>query len=291
MLHWRLILGALFIGALIGLIALDHSAAAPGAWLLPLALVLTVVATSETLDLLAAAGMRPAAWIVHAGNLAVVGVAWAPWLVRGSDAAAAGHGSASWPTALLVLALAALFAAEIARYGREGSVAANLGGGGFALVYVGAALGLIVQLRMTWGLGALVSFVVVVKMGDIGAYTVGRLVGRHKLAPAVSPGKTIEGFVGQLVFCCAAAWAALAGLTPWIDGRSAPGGPAWNWLLFGVLMAGFGLLGDLAESLLKRQAGRKDSSRWMPGFGGVLDLLDSLLLAAPAAWVFWSLLA
>jgi len=63
----------------------------------------------------------------------------------------------------------------------------------------------------------------------------------------------------------------------------------WRWLIFGIVVGGTGIAGDLAESLLKRDLGRKDSSRWMPGFGGVLDLLDSLLFAAPVAYVCWAL--
>jgi phosphatidate cytidylyltransferase len=60
-----------------------------------------------------------------------------------------------------------------------------------------------------------------------------------------------------------------------------------NWLFYGVLLGIAGIFGDLAESLIKRDVGRKDSSTWMPGFGGVLDLLDSLLFAAPVAWLCW----
>jgi phosphatidate cytidylyltransferase len=60
-----------------------------------------------------------------------------------------------------------------------------------------------------------------------------------------------------------------------------------GWLIYGILLGGAGMLGDLAESLLKRDVGRKDSSDWLPGFGGVLDIVDSLLLAAPVAWACW----
>jgi phosphatidate cytidylyltransferase len=65
-------------------------------------------------------------------------------------------------------------------------------------------------------------------------------------------------------------------------------GPWWGWIAFGLLVGGAGMVGDLAESLLKRDVGRKDSSTWMPGFGGVLDVLDSLLLSAPVAWACWA---
>jgi phosphatidate cytidylyltransferase len=66
-------------------------------------------------------------------------------------------------------------------------------------------------------------------------------------------------------------------------------GPWWGWILYGVLISVVGMLGDLAESLIKRDVGQKDSGSWVPGFGGVLDMLDSVLLAAPVAYGCWSL--
>jgi phosphatidate cytidylyltransferase len=65
--------------------------------------------------------------------------------------------------------------------------------------------------------------------------------------------------------------------------------PAWGWLAYGLIVGVAGMLGDLAESLIKRDLGRKDSSDWMPGFGGVLDVLDSILFAAPVAYLCWAL--
>jgi phosphatidate cytidylyltransferase len=148
----------------------------------------------------------------------------------------------------------------------------------------------IAQLRMAFGIGALASLVIVVKMGDTGAYTIGRLFGRHKMAPLVSPGKTIEGAVGAIVFACVGAWLSFHFL------GSTMNFPAWKtfncigggWWVYGLCVGLAGLLGDLAESLIKRDVGQKDSSTWMPGFGGILDILDSLLLAAPVAWFCWT---
>jgi phosphatidate cytidylyltransferase len=159
----------------------------------------------------------------------------------------------------------------------------------FAVVYVGLLLDFVVLLRLAYGVAALASLVIVVKMADTGAYAVGRLLGRHKMAPVLSPGKTWEGAVGALLLASAASWATFAWLVPAAAPDDlAPGMPG-GWLVFGLLIGVMGMLGDLAESLLKRDAGLKDSSRWMPGFGGVLDLLDSILLAAPAAYACWAL--
>jgi phosphatidate cytidylyltransferase len=143
---------------------------------------------------------------------------------------------------------------------------------------------------------ALVSLIAIVKMSDTGQYAVGRLIGRHKLAPVVSPGKTWEGAIGGLVFAIATAWLIFAWSAPRMTnspgglpplGESVAGGVRIT--LFAVLLAAAGLLGDLAESMLKRDAEVKDSSTWLPGFGGVLDLMDSLLGAAPVAYLLWAL--
>ena len=106
----------------------------------------------------------------------------------------------------------------------------------------------------------------------------------------MSPGKTIEGGVGGLLFAVFGAWLSLAVLWPAMSRVTPPTVLAWQWLGFGLTVGVAGMLGDLAESLLKRDLGHKDSSDWMPGFGGVLDLLDSILVAAPIAYVWWQYL-
>jgi phosphatidate cytidylyltransferase len=112
----------------------------------------------------------------------------------------------------------------------------------------------------------------------------------------VSPGKTWEGAIGGMVFAIGTAWFIFSWAAPRMVvastvsqplTESVPGGV--RIVLFAVAVAAVGLVGDLAESMLKRDAEVKDSSRWLPGFGGVLDLLDSLLLAAPVAYLFWAL--
>ncbi len=165
----------------------------------------------------------------------------------------------------------------------------NAAGGILAVLYVGMMLYSAVSLRMLHGIGAVAAWIIVVKMGDSGAYFIGRSFGRHKLAPHLSPGKTIEGAIGGLASACLGSWLAFQFLVPYCSPSSdyTPG-PWWGWIVFGLLVGAAGMMGDLVESLLKRDAGRKDSSTWMPGFGGVLDILDSLLLSAPVAWFCWA---
>ncbi len=129
----------------------------------------------------------------------------------------------------------------------------------------------------------LVYLVFVTKITDVGAYFVGRLWGKHKLAPILSPKKTVEGAIAG--FACA--W--LASLLMYAIGKKYSGGAFdLNFVeasCLGILLGVLGQVGDLAESLLKRDAVVKDSNR-LPGLGGVLDLVDSLLLTAPVLYLF-----
>jgi phosphatidate cytidylyltransferase len=294
MLHWRLLLGTLLIAALIGLCWLDNSSTIPGSCLFPLAIAASLMATTELLDLAERAQLRPIRWTVQCGNLLLVMSSWVAvfeqcW--QKGFLPELGLAAYAWESAVLLAlgssVLLVLFG-EMVRYQKPGGNMANMAVGIFALVYIGLMLCLAVQLRIVWGIGALASWVIVVKMGDIGAYTVGRLIGRHKMAPRISPGKTIEGAVGALVFSCLGAWLTFWLLVPVSVAGWVEPGPWWGWFAFGLLVGGAGMLGDLAESLLKRDVGVKDSSTWLPGFGGVLDIVDSLLLSAPVAWFCWA---
>ena len=121
---------------------------------------------------------------------------------------------------------------------------------------------------------------------DIGAYAVGRLMGRHKLIPAVSPGKTVEGALGGLLATMAVAVLFERMLLAPHAHLALPG---WRALAFGALISIVAQIGDLAESLLKREAGVKDSSRILPGHGGILDRFDSLFFVLPTAYLLLDL--
>jgi phosphatidate cytidylyltransferase len=293
MFRWRVVLGIVIVAILVGMAWLDYLAevrwpAIPrGMWLLPVAVFFTVTATREALHLAAAGGMRPVPWAVYCGNLLVVLSGWLPPVISGGPDTPVPAARAGWPLLALAVGAMLVFVSEMHRYERPGGVTVNVAAAVFTLVYVGLMLSFAVQLRMAWGVGALASLLIVVKMGDTGAYTVGRLIGRHQMSAAVSPRKTFEGAIGALAFACLGSWLTFTWLVPLMAPTTGKPDP-WRWILFGLLVSSVGMLGDLAESLLKRDAGRKDSSRWLPGLGGVLDLLDSLLLAAPIAWYCWA---
>jgi phosphatidate cytidylyltransferase len=152
-------------------------------------------------------------------------------------------------------------------------------------LYTGLPLGAVASIRMTSGAGQVLLLILIVAASDSAQYYTGRMFGRHKLAPAVSPAKTVEGAIGGLVFATVAGAVAgprlshIESLTPLVGA------------LVGLFVAAFGIVGDLFESLLKRSAGVKDSSTLIPGHGGVLDRIDSYLFAAPCYYVVLTWLA
>jgi phosphatidate cytidylyltransferase len=151
-----------------------------------------------------------------------------------------------------------------------------------AFLYLPWSLGYVLLLRETpdpgLGLWTLSLPLVASFATDIGAYFAGRFFGRHKLAPEISPGKTLEGSMGGILF----SFLALLAYTTWVR-EVFPFGLLELWL-FSLLLSLAAQLGDLAESMLKRFAGVKDSGRFLPGHGGLLDRIDSLLFTFPLTY-------
>jgi len=159
------------------------------------------------------------------------------------------------------------------------------------ILYLGLLPQYLLRVRVadpSGGVWLLLYFVGTVKICDIGAYFTGRAVGRHKLIKWLSPGKTVEGLAGGV-----ACSILVAVLVPWLVEKYASSSSDLHGLfpglgracVFGLLMALVGQAGDLLESLFKRDAQAKDSANAVPAFGGVLDILDSPLLAAPIAYL------
>ena len=129
------------------------------------------------------------------------------------------------------------------------------------------------------------AFLILIWMSDTAAYVFGSLFGKHKLAPNISPGKTWEGFLCSCVFTVGLA----VGLS-YIPYFQQSGLQLWQWIVLAVIVSAFATWGDLLESLIKRTAGVKDSSNLIPGHGGLLDRIDSLLLVAPASLIYFIIL-
>jgi phosphatidate cytidylyltransferase len=124
-------------------------------------------------------------------------------------------------------------------------------------------------------------FILLTKFSDMGAYLVGSLIGKHKMIPRISPGKTWEGFAGALAVSTTASLL----FFHFFYGHM-PGMNRLHAVILGLILGSTAVLGDLIESLFKREAGVKDSGKMFPGIGGILDLLDSLLFNAPIMYLY-----
>lgn len=154
----------------------------------------------------------------------------------------------------------------------------------FGLMYVPWLLNFLQKINFFPGVDGryfLLYFVLITKFSDMGAYAVGSLIGKHKMIPRISPGKTWEGFVGAIVVSTAASVAFAHLFRPHMAGMN-----LLHAVLLGIILSICAVIGDLIESIFKREAGVKDSGRFFPGIGGILDLLDSLLFNAPIMYLY-----
>jgi phosphatidate cytidylyltransferase len=179
---------------------------------------------------------------------------------------------------IVVFCSVALALLAVARGRPEEDVLRSVAVSLFPMLYLGGALGVSLLAREQYGVKALLIPFLTIVISDSAQYYGGRTMGRRKLAPAISPKKTVEGAITGIV--------AAAIATPLLGMWAFPGRPVASFVVLGVLLANAGICGDLFESLLKRSAGVKDASGLIPGHGGMLDRIDSLLFAGPVYYLF-----
>jgi phosphatidate cytidylyltransferase len=300
MLGTRLVIGLSMVGFILLVLCTDE-------WFAPwfpvwfaLAVVVMGASALELVGLMNATGVRPSGNTVLGGVMALVVANWVPhlidryglavgWTVRPesfdpmSPIAALG-----WPLLTFAAVVMAAFLVRSIQFPEPESTTATIAVTILAVAYVGLLGSFIIQIR--WfegpyhGLVPIVYLIATAKGADTGAYTAGRLLGRHKLWPRLSPNKTIEGAIGGM-FAGVGASLIVAGIA-----RDLLRIPTLGWseaIGFGLVVGLAAQLGDLMESMIKRDCARKDASAAVPGFGGVLDVLDSLLFAAPVAFGYW----
>lgn len=298
MLGARVVSGVLIVAALVLTLYLDQ-------WLapwFPLWFCVTgagmAAVTVELAGLMDETATRPSLQVALGGVAAILLANWAPHIVSMRPASdrisaivfepSAAVSSLGWPLLSFVAVFMLTFVVESLRFKEPGRAVASIAGTILIVGYAGLLGTFVIQMR--WldgckhGLMPLAFLIASTKGADTGAYTVGRIAGRHKLWPAVSPNKTIEGAVGGLAFALIAAL-----LVEWVARSSVSlSGVGWPAAIcFGLVLGVVGQLGDLMESMIKRDCRRKDASAVVPGFGGVLDVLDSTLFAAPVAYGLW----
>ena len=167
-------------------------------------------------------------------------------------------------------------------YSRESSPLTNLAYSYMGQMYIALPLGLMsMYYTLPDGTALLLAMFVMIWLSDTGAFCVGSLMGRHKLFPRISPAKTWEGFCGGVVFVIASAFVMKYCFGYWFEFTS-----IGSLCGLGVVVAAFATWGDLVESLIKRTLGVKDSGNLLPGHGGILDRIDSLLLVIPASLIY-----
>ena len=257
----------------------------------------TMLLLREFYRLSRAAGAAPLARFGLAAGAALVILHWLSlpevfeWLRVPPEIADAVR-PALMPLGAAAVVMAAFFCQAFQRDVQASRLAiANIGATLLGLLYVLCLTLFLVKIRhlggATWnetGFWLLMQTVVVVKMMDTGAYFTGRAVGRTKLIPRISPGKTWEGLAGGFVAAVATAIAFQHFRVGELTGGAFT---LIHAVVFGLLVGFAGQAGDLAESLLKRSVGAKDAGTLLPGFGGALDVMDSFLCAAPVAYMIY----
>ncbi|MEM9415771.1 MAG: phosphatidate cytidylyltransferase [Planctomycetota bacterium] len=277
MLKYRLTLGPILIALLLAVLWLDQFMQDAHAWRPGMVIFVAImlpairIASTELARMFDAKGYQ-----VSANTMFLAGTAGCIGLIT------TGHGNAyDDPHTRLVLVASAGCAAVAlalllhARKKQPGGALAAASAAALAFLYLGLMPGFFLALRAEHSAWTLAAAILVVKACDIGAYATGMTIGKHKLIVWLSPGKTWEGLVGGVILAMIVSLLFLRPLADLTPGYA---------LLVGAILGGVGQLGDLAISMLKRDTGIKDSGRVLPGFGGVLDLIDSPLLAAPVAY-------
>ena len=264
----------------------DLRKAVASAVVLLIAIAASLLVWKTAFMFIVAAAVVVAVWELHKGFQAKdIDLPEQPLMLGGVVMVVVAYvwGSAALVTATAVTALVIML--WLLRRGIEGYVK-NSTASVFTLVYV-PFLGSFVALMLAEGgitggglddegVQGIITFVLVTIASDIGGYVAGVLFGKHPMAPVISPKKSWEGFAGSVVFCVVIGWALVVYL---LDGDW------WVGVLLGLIAVVMATLGDLCESVIKRDLGIKDMSNVIPGHGGLMDRLDSLLATAAPIWL------
>lgn len=301
MLGRRLISAAVIISAMLLLLyadfqlGTDRMLGRPGLLLCLLAIVAAAMAASELAVMFNNVACRVNHHSTVAATVAMVSVICLPVLFRDYSASCP-LGRFGFALSGVILAMVITFVLEMWSFraspnGAKGEVIDRLGRNALIFVYLSMMFGFLVPHRYLGGnnaigLIAIIMLISTVKLSDSFAYFVGKSFGTIKLSPNLSPGKTLQGSLGALVGGCVASAIMVFVIAPYVFEVTIQK-PWWWFIAYGILVTCAGMLGDLAESLIKRDTATKDSSSWLPGLGGVLDIIDSMVFASPISFFLW----
>ena len=287
MLRQRLPVSIALIASFIGILLIDGLTAPYHVIWMGLAVAAGLLAAHEASPLLVASIGKPMKAPLFAGIALCLGSNVVASILDRQGFDALGPLGGAW-----VLCVGGVLACGVRLFDDESPVMPQVASTLFGIAYIGVLGSFLTLLRFfdgpERGLFALALVVGATKGTDIGAYTFGKLIGRHLMTPKLSPKKTWEGAFGGLAFAVLIVF----GIT-WLEFAVTGVSTLDAWplrLAFALGVSVAGQIGDLAESMLKREARVKDASSVIPGFGGVLDLLDSLFLAAPVGWAILTVL-
>ncbi|MDO5395690.1 MAG: phosphatidate cytidylyltransferase [Bacteroidales bacterium] len=262
----RSISGIIYIAAIVGALM------AGGNWWYALTAVFTIIGTLEYQRMCAIKCGAPLPLFSSSLDLAATLLLWA-------IAPVLNYWPAALPAIAVVLGVCLLTRMALALSQQEGDAFSAVATAVFGTLYIGIPMTL---LNLAIGFApqapaAILCMLILIWLNDTGAFCVGSLLGRHRLCERLSPKKSWEGFWGGMFFCVAAAaiYARICAL------------PVLTCAAFGAVVCIFSTWGDLFESMLKRSVGIKDSGNLIPGHGGILDRIDSLLFVTPAAAIFY----
>lgn len=283
MLRTRIWMGGILIALAGAMLILDQPYAPYFPFLLLFLLGLTLAACLE-LNYLLGTDRAPPLWFCLLSLLAIDLANWPThiWFPK--------FDAWSGIMAALVGVVLGSFLVEMARFRRPDGAIVRIALSVWIAAYLGLLPSFLVQMRWLQftspesfpcpqGVAALILTIFVPKFCDIGAFFAGMTLGRHRMTPLLSPKKTWEGLAGGLLTAMAVA-VVFNRIWPVLPGQD------WTALGFGLTVGLAGVFGDLAESLIKRDCMKKDASHMVPGFGGVLDVVDSIVFAAPVAYLW-----
>lgn len=295
MLRSRLFSAAVIISSALVFVFLDAGDPflnCQGFWMVPLGYYLIFGSAVECTGMVKNSALGSITWPALIGCAGIMVAAAVPVYWPLSGAAYPEHcllGKLGWPLAAAVISVIGCFAWYIPSYQPDSNFFSRAVLAGWVSVYFGGCFAFAVALRLTgssgWGLYLLVGVILVTKFSDAGAYFCGKAWGRTKLCPTVSPGKTVEGLLGGMLTAIFAGWVYFCICAPRVFDDAELNVPWLGVILLGVVLTIAGVMGDLLESVFKREMGCKDSGSLLPGLGGLWDVTDSLLPACVAGYL------
>lgn len=262
----RSISGAVYVGVLVGAVLSGEI------WIVLLTCLLAMLGVYEFISMTSEGKFPRFATLLDIAAAVILQVA---------AGASASESPKSFATLMMVYMMLIVARIVTQLYAEHRNPVNSLSRSLMAQVYIAVPLAILIIIRNIFGAHLTLALLIFIWVNDTGAFCVGSLMGRNKLFERISPKKTWEGFWGGMLFCVIAAFVMRGAFPQYYDMMS-----YGDMCRLGILVSIFATLGDLVESMIKRTCGVKDSGKIIPGHGGILDRIDSLLLVAPVALIY-----